>query len=375
MNLLNQSDCEIGPRDAARRDWESFAGADGSFEDLLETTWPSSDLTARPCLASAASERHFSPGSPEETPLHKMLFLPAAALCCLCSALVTMAAEQLIQEQLSQTGRAGETVAISCKSTDQCDKKQIYWYQNTEKHPLKVILRIDLADGAVNSRYNHPQKLDFSALRKPGGCELVIKDIKPHHTATYYCVCWKGSGGSGTESNSYLIFGSGTKLYVTDKPTVKPEVTAYKAANSTSLGGKSALVCMASGMFPPLVRFSWKREKNGRLEDLPPAEAEQLEIKEPGRVTAITVLDQGDIYSYKYHCEVNHEKGKVTGQNKIEIRGPSPPPLPPPHWFKERLLCLMYTVLIAKSLAYFCGLSLLGIMRKKGRSTNSTPAN
>uniref|UniRef100_A0AAX7VPX8 Ig-like domain-containing protein n=1 Tax=Astatotilapia calliptera TaxID=8154 RepID=A0AAX7VPX8_ASTCA len=104
-----------------------------------------------------------------------------------------MAAEQLVQEQLSQTGRVGETVAISCKSTDQCDKKQIYWYQNTEKDPLKVILRIDLADGAVNSRYNHPQKQDFNALRKPGGCELVIKDIKPQHTATYYCVCWKGS--------------------------------------------------------------------------------------------------------------------------------------------------------------------------------------
>ncbi|XP_031605533.2 immunoglobulin lambda-1 light chain-like [Oreochromis aureus] len=190
----------------------------------------------------------------------------------------------------------------------------------------------------------------------------------------FVSVCFS-VGGSGTESNSYLIFGSGTKLYVTDKPTVKPEVTAYTAANSTSLGGKSALVCQASGMFPPLVRFSWKREKNGRLEDLPPAEAEQLEIKEPGRVTAITVLDQGNIYSYKYHCEVNHEKGKVTGQNKIEIRGPSPPPLPPPRWFKERLLCLMYTVLIAKSLAYFCGLSLLGIMRKTGRSTNSTPAN
>ncbi len=60
-------------------------GADGRSEDLLGSTWPWSDVTARPCLASAASERHFSPGSPEETPLHNMLFLPAAALCCLCS--------------------------------------------------------------------------------------------------------------------------------------------------------------------------------------------------------------------------------------------------------------------------------------------------
>ncbi|XP_029970474.1 uncharacterized protein LOC115405137 [Salarias fasciatus] len=45
----------------------------------------SSAQTARPCLASAASELHFSSAPPEETPLHTMLFLPAAALCCLCS--------------------------------------------------------------------------------------------------------------------------------------------------------------------------------------------------------------------------------------------------------------------------------------------------
>ncbi|KAK9538332.1 hypothetical protein VZT92_003512 [Zoarces viviparus] len=64
---------------------ETTAGADGRCEDLLETTWPSSDLTDPPRWSSAASELHFSSGSPEETPLHTMLSLPAAALCCLCS--------------------------------------------------------------------------------------------------------------------------------------------------------------------------------------------------------------------------------------------------------------------------------------------------
>ncbi|KAI3375167.1 hypothetical protein L3Q82_021072, partial [Scortum barcoo] len=100
-------------------------GLMGGSEDLLETTWPWSDLTARPCLASAASERHFSPGSPEETPLHKMLFLPAAALCCLCSALVAMAAE-LIQEDLTLTRRVGQNVSFSCGRTDQCSGSYVY---------------------------------------------------------------------------------------------------------------------------------------------------------------------------------------------------------------------------------------------------------
>ncbi|CAK6981539.1 immunoglobulin kappa light chain-like, partial [Scomber scombrus] len=48
-----------------------------------------------------------------------MLFLPAAALCCLCSALVAMAA-QLIQDDLTLTRRAGQSVSFSCQGTDQC---------------------------------------------------------------------------------------------------------------------------------------------------------------------------------------------------------------------------------------------------------------
>ncbi|MED6269064.1 hypothetical protein CHARACLAT_029148, partial [Characodon lateralis] len=74
--------------------------------------------TARPCLASAASELHFSPGSPEETPLHKMLFLPAAALCCLCSALAAMATQ--LTQDLTMTMSAGQSVSFSCGGTDQC---------------------------------------------------------------------------------------------------------------------------------------------------------------------------------------------------------------------------------------------------------------
>ncbi|KAG8013751.1 hypothetical protein GBF38_015873 [Nibea albiflora] len=162
----------------------------GGLRTVRKARGHSSDLTARPLFgSSAASERHFSPGSPEETPLHKMLFLPAAALCCLCSALVAMAAE-LVQDQLSLTRRVDETVLLSCGQTDQCGKKKsVYWYQKTERDPFKVILRIDLTDGKVNSRFNHPQKNDFSASRKQNGCELMITKVKVSHSATYYCAC------------------------------------------------------------------------------------------------------------------------------------------------------------------------------------------
>ncbi|XP_074505994.1 immunoglobulin lambda-1 light chain-like [Sebastes fasciatus] len=360
----------------------STAGADGRCEEPSGTTWPSSDLTARPCLASAASERHFSPGPPEETPLHTMLFLPAAALCCLCSALVAMAAE-LIQDDLTLTRRVGGNVSFSCRGTNQCGGNYVFWYQKRDTETFTLILDIHKTNGGIDSRYNHPQKDDFSAVNKQNGCELEIQKVKLSHSASYYCSC-------GIALHR-LIFGSGTKLHVTDEPVVKPVVSVYPAASRAHLEGKSSLLCLASAMFPPLVQFSWKRRKdNGPLEELPPAEGEQLELREPGRTAAILLIRQPE-NTYKYRCYVHHEGGTVEAPAEQEVPAPAascPPEREPAHLpalqqadlsfqsqCKVKLLCVLYTVLIVKSLVYCCGLSLLMILRNKGLSTNCTHAD
>ncbi|KAK5607034.1 hypothetical protein CRENBAI_009629 [Crenichthys baileyi] len=163
----------------------------------------------------------------------------------------------------------------------------------------------------------------------------------------------------------YHIFGSGTKLYVTDEQVVKPVVSVYPAASRAHLEGKSSLLCLASDMFPPLVQISWKRQKkDGDLEDLPPAEGEQLELRESGRTASILLVDRDAFYTQRYHCSVNHEGGKVEAQRLQEVH---PWILVSP--FRVKLLCLLYTVLIVKSLVYCCGLSLLMMLRTKGPYT------
>ncbi|KAI3374558.1 hypothetical protein L3Q82_021138, partial [Scortum barcoo] len=89
---------------------------------------------------------------------------------------------------------------------------------------------------------------------------------------------------------------------------VKPVVSVYPAASRAHLEGKSSLLCVASAMFPPLVQFSWKRQKeDGPLEELPPAEGEQLELRESGRTAAILLIRQPESSTYKYRCYVQHE--------------------------------------------------------------------
>ncbi|XP_038574907.1 uncharacterized protein LOC119902652 [Micropterus salmoides] len=319
-----------------------------------------------------------------------MLFLPAAALCCLCSALVAMAAE-LIQDDLTLTREADETVSFSCQGTDQCGS-YIFWYQKKDTDTFTRILYIQRSDGYVYSGYDHPQKDDFSAVNKQNGCELKIQKVKLSHSATYYCACWKGT----------YLFGSGTKLYVTDDPVVKPVVSVYPAASRENQEEKKFLLCVAADMFPPLVRFSWKRRKeNGPLEELPPTKEEQQELKDSECIAAIRVTDQNALYTYEHICYVQHETGREEAQLQQEVpaktspppsfppsrppscppsRPPScPPSLPPSVSFQSqcrvKLLWLLYTVLIVKSLVYCCGLSLLRILGYKGPSTCCTHAD
>ncbi|XP_041849508.1 uncharacterized protein LOC121645166 isoform X1 [Melanotaenia boesemani] len=176
----------------------------------------------------------------------------------------------------------------------------------------------------------------------------------------------------GTDGTSYYEnFRSGTKLYVTDEQVVKPVVSVYPAASRVHQEGRSSLLCLASAMFPPLVQFSWKRQKeDGSLEELLPAEGDQLEIKESGRSAAIRVVDRDAFYTQKYICYVKHEGGTVEAQTQQDVCP----------WLQTllnqvKLLLLLSTVLMVKSLVYCCGLSLLMILRNKGPSTNCTHAD
>ncbi|XP_071396352.1 immunoglobulin lambda-1 light chain-like [Centroberyx affinis] len=280
-----------------------------------------------------------------------MLFLPSVALCCFSTAAVAMAAE-LLQDQLSLTSREDEKVSFSCKVTGQCGGDYVYWYQKKETETFRVIVHIDRRSCDVNSGYNHPQKADFSAVKKENSCELRINKVKLLHSATYYCSCWKSG-------YYYYIFGSGTRLYVTAEPVVKPKVSVYPASRA-DLKGKSSLLCLATSMFPPLVRFSWRRE-----EKTGPPEGETVELGEPGRPASIMLIDREKAAAYRYVCSVEHQGGAV------EAQIPTQTDFSFQSQCRVKLLSLVYTVMIVKSMVYCCGLSLLMIHTNKGGSTNT----
>ncbi|XP_030258511.1 immunoglobulin lambda-like polypeptide 5 isoform X4 [Sparus aurata] len=203
------------------------------------------------------------------------------------------------------------------------------------------------------------------------GLVHLSRHVQQH---TGFCITLSHCGRTGR----IYIFGSGTKLVVTAEQIVKPVVSVYPAASRAHLEGRSSLLCVASAMFPPLVRFSWERRKEDQEQWLL-AEGEQLELRESGRTASILLVDGNANFTYKYRCSVQHEGGTVEAQTEQEVPAAAAASCPPERepadlpalqqadlsfqsQCRVKLLCVLYTVLIVKSLVYCCGLSLLRIL-------------
>ncbi|KAM4729090.1 immunoglobulin lambda-1 light chain-like [Anableps anableps] len=212
-------------------------------------------------------------------------------------------------------------------------------------------------------------------------------------------VCLAVLGGG-----SWYLFGSGTKLHLTGKAVAKPAVTVCPVTTEGRVEGTTALMCLASAMHPPVVQISWKRQKKDSKQETPaPADERQLELSGSKSSASVRLVNNQTLYDYEYICDVRHEGGNVRNQTRFQElpeppaptkpRPATPPPAAPtappaapaappaaPQLpvklsvsFQARcrvkLLCLLYSVLIVKSLVYCCGLSLLMLLRNKGPST------
>ncbi|KAL0966733.1 hypothetical protein UPYG_G00299430 [Umbra pygmaea] len=140
-----------------------------------------------------------------------------------------------------------------------------------------------------------------------------------------------------------IVFGSGTRLYVTDNRVQKPKVTAYPASKPDA-NGKTTLLCVARDMFPDLVKISWKmKDENNQTE------REELEQREEGQTTSMIIIDEAKADVNNYTCWVDHEACSNADTTTEVIES----------MCRLNLASLAYTVMIMKSLVYCCGFALL----------------
>ncbi|KFW65661.1 T-cell receptor gamma chain C region 1, partial [Pygoscelis adeliae] len=127
----------------------------------------------------------------------------------------------------------------------------IHWYQQKEgeapKRMLYATQRETVDEGFQAHRYRN-ERVSSKKL-----CILRITDVIPDDTATYYCAYWHSHRGL-VYSDDYKIFGTGTKLIVSDKgisPPANSEILQKKHENQI------IYVCLIEKFYPEVIRVTW----------------------------------------------------------------------------------------------------------------------
>ncbi|XP_037401627.1 immunoglobulin lambda-1 light chain-like isoform X2 [Pygocentrus nattereri] len=232
---------------------------------------------------------------------------------------------QISHEKFWETVRVGRNKIIKCSvdSSMSLSSTIVHLYR---QRPGEAILRIMHFQAGAKSATNEagiPSR--FNGKIREQTVSLTISSAQKQDEATYYCALWKGDE---------KVFGSGTRLYVTDSPVKSLKLSAYPISKPNN--GKRTLLCQARGMFPDLVRFTWKDASGTEVKQSDTYDL--LEQKDEGqelKVTSMLIVDQQKASSTSYTCSVHHENEQsVTIQTnssdeekKVEV-DPSPGPAP-----------------------------------------------
>ncbi|XP_078395931.1 immunoglobulin lambda-1 light chain-like [Cetorhinus maximus] len=308
-------------------------------------------------------------------------------LCCLIVVVVLPCgyfAQTLKQAETSVTKGPGKTGRIKCEAQNIqiSDSNPLHWYQ---QKPGQQPARILYYGG---STHRDP---GFGALFKAGKNKdnefyLTIDKVKPENAATYYCAYWD------TDYADVKVFGTGTKLIVTDQTAVKPTIRLFPP-NSTEMEAdkKAMVVCLLTGFFPEVIKVQWTIEG----EEKPKDERVFTDPVEKQGDNTYSVISSLEVTKYQWgsrniSCGAKHEGGpeKVTinrnyktAMDKLDdssgptcqlpdfeaaesaSEGPSEPPLN-----SLQVATFTYTLLLMKSL-FYCGIISFILYRVEYRDT------
>ncbi|NXK14600.1 IGK protein, partial [Herpetotheres cachinnans] len=136
----------------------------------------------------------------------------------------------------------------------------IHWYQQKPDNGPERIL-YHAATTVVDAGYQaHRYMVEKVSSRKL--CILTINDVIPDDAATYYCAYWHNF----THCDYYYskVFGTGTKVIVSDKGSSPPENSEILQKTHEN---QITYVCLIEKFYPEVIRVTWTDEENKEITD------------------------------------------------------------------------------------------------------------
>ncbi|XP_031418650.1 uncharacterized protein LOC105897472 [Clupea harengus] len=311
---------------------------------------------------------------------------------------------QVTHPKIWTLARTGRTARIDCvvdasDGSFSLSSTALHWYKWKDGEAPTRLLHFPAGSNSAQKEEGMAGT-KITADKKGQKSTLTISASSAADRANYCCAVWRSDDTCFTVGN-VKVFGSGTRLYVSDDAVRQPTVSVYSSTKSQK---ENTFLCHASNMFPDLVRFHWKVFKAGKWENVVKNDREVLETSFSDKTnTSIMIIDKQKAGGNRYACSYTHEalrEGKESKPLEIEgKKGGQTEPVTKPqaktfnvtvcstpndtaistlHQLDEyfgaaRSLYLatwVYTLMIFKSTVYFCAISYF-ICTKNMRSKRS----
>ncbi|NWJ02072.1 IGK protein, partial [Crypturellus undulatus] len=217
----------------------------------------------------------------------------------------------------------------------------IHWYQQKDRNPPQRLLYFSQGKTFVETGFQENRYM-VEKVSGQNRCVLTIKDITPDDAATYYCAYWDAHCAW-----YYKVFGTGTKLIVSDKGYSKPK--NYEVLSSEN-ENKLTYVCLVEKFYPEVIRVTWTdggKEVTDNVE-----KGEIWKSADDGQYSIGSLLTVSkENKNKKYFCKYEHESGTDsffdTSREDFSVFVFVPDQL------IHRTAYLVYIVLLLKSFMYY----------------------
>ncbi|XP_077086977.1 immunoglobulin kappa light chain-like isoform X2 [Siphateles boraxobius] len=203
----------------------------------------------------------------------------------------------------------GRSAIITCNVGSSLDSTALHWYRAQPGGAFQRLMYFEAKSTKAIIDPGVPRR--YAGSVRDQQVSLTISKLQSDDAGSYYCALWT--------DNDTKVFGSGTRLYVTDpgKDTIiPPTLTAYLPTKKQS--GKQTVLCQATKMFPDLVKFTWKKKGNtGDWTDVSAENFVEQRNENPVIVTSMLIVDQNAAPRDLYQCILTHEGGKEAPQSRI----------------------------------------------------------
>ncbi|XP_071285922.1 T-cell receptor gamma alternate reading frame protein [Agelaius tricolor] len=254
-----------------------------------------------------------------------------------------------VQTPEMQTQMKGMSASMSCQLGE---KNVVHWYRQLPGQPPKRIL-YETGGTAVFEDNNDRNRFQVRNHPTQPVYDLVINSLTPRDSGTYYCAYWFYHSIRGKRSGYYIkVFGSGTKLIVSEKRSSPPkssEILQKKHENQIMY------VCFIEKFYPEVIRVTWTEDEKEVTDNVVKGDTWQS-TKEDEYSIASWLTVPAESEDKKYYCKYEHEEKSTSLPTQDSVKTASQEEDCGTVFNRDQLMhrtaYLVYVILLLKSSMY-----------------------